>query len=58
MNWYEQLPELCPPVDAVPCEGTSSYGCCGYDVRFVTVADNGIVAVCDFGVVEVIDGVE
>ena len=21
MNWYEQLPELCPPVDAVPCEG-------------------------------------
>jgi hypothetical protein len=22
MNWYEQLPELCPPVDAVPCEGT------------------------------------
>ncbi len=22
MNWYEQLPALCPPLDAVPCEGT------------------------------------
>lgn len=22
MNWYEKLPDLCPPLDAVPCEGT------------------------------------
>lgn len=22
MNWYEQLPPLCPPTDTVPCEGT------------------------------------
>ena len=22
MNWYEQLPPLCPPSDAVPCGGT------------------------------------
>lgn len=21
MNWYEQLPPLCPPADAVPCGG-------------------------------------
>ena len=22
MNWYEQLPALCPPLDAIPCGGT------------------------------------
>lgn len=22
MNWFEQLPALCPPLDAVPCGGT------------------------------------
>lgn len=22
MNWYEQLPPLCPPADAIPCGGT------------------------------------
>ena len=22
MNWYEQLPPQCPPLDAVPCVGT------------------------------------
>lgn len=22
MNWYEQLPPLCPPADTIPCEGT------------------------------------
>ena len=22
MDWYEQLPPLCPPSDAVPCSGT------------------------------------
>ena len=21
MDWYEELPELCPPVDAIPCNG-------------------------------------